>query len=58
MSNGHSLTYAFSKKLANLEAAFAMFAAYFNYEVLPYLVHGCLDILQPDCCRLGGQVPK
>ena len=25
------LTYAFSKKLANLEAAFAMFAAYYNY---------------------------
>ncbi|HVC95561.1 MAG TPA: hypothetical protein VND64_17840 [Pirellulales bacterium] len=25
------LTYAFSKKLENLEAAFAMFAAYYNY---------------------------
>jgi hypothetical protein len=25
------LTYAFSKKLANLEAAFAMYAAYYNY---------------------------
>jgi transposase-like protein/IS1 family transposase len=25
------LTYAFSKKLANLEAAFSMFAAYYNY---------------------------
>ena len=25
------LTYCFSKKLANLEAAFAMFAAYYNY---------------------------
>ncbi len=25
------LTYAFSKKLANLEAAFAMFAAWYNY---------------------------
>jgi galactonate dehydratase len=24
------------------------------YEVLPYLVHGCLDILQPDCCHTGG----
>ena len=25
------LTYAFSKKLENLEAAFAMFAAWYNY---------------------------
>jgi hypothetical protein len=25
------LTYCFSKKLRNLEAAFAMFAAYYNY---------------------------
>jgi hypothetical protein len=25
------LTYCFSKKLANLEAAFAMFAAWYNY---------------------------
>jgi hypothetical protein len=25
------LTYAFSKKLENLEAAFAMFAAYYNF---------------------------
>jgi hypothetical protein len=25
------LTYSFSKKLRNLEAAFAMFAAYYNY---------------------------
>src|SRR4029078_2868423 len=24
------------------------------YEVLPYLQHGCLDILQPDCCHTGG----
>ncbi|MFO1042634.1 MAG: mandelate racemase/muconate lactonizing enzyme family protein [Planctomycetaceae bacterium] len=24
------------------------------YEMLPYLQHGCLDILQPDCCHTGG----
>jgi len=24
------------------------------YEVLPYLQHRCLDILQPDCCHTGG----
>ena len=24
------------------------------YEVLPYLQHGCLDVLQPDCCHTGG----
>lgn len=24
------------------------------YEFLPYLLHGCLDILQPDCCHGGG----
>jgi galactonate dehydratase len=24
------------------------------YEVLPYLEHRCLDILQPDCCHTGG----
>ena len=23
------------------------------YEVLPYLQHRCLDILQPDCCHTG-----
>jgi galactonate dehydratase len=22
--------------------------------MLPYLRHGCLDILQPDCCHTGG----
>jgi transposase-like protein/IS1 family transposase len=31
MKRLNRLTYAFSKKLANLEAAFAMFAAYYNY---------------------------
>ncbi len=24
------------------------------WELLPYLQHGCLDILQPDCCHTGG----
>jgi galactonate dehydratase len=24
------------------------------WEMLPYLQHGCLDILQPDCCHTGG----
>jgi galactonate dehydratase len=24
------------------------------YEMLPYLQHRCLDILQPDCCHTGG----
>jgi galactonate dehydratase len=24
------------------------------YEFLPYLLHRCLDILQPDCCHSGG----
>jgi galactonate dehydratase len=24
------------------------------YEVLPYLLHRCIDILQPDCCHTGG----
>jgi galactonate dehydratase len=24
------------------------------YEMLPYLLHRCLDILQPDCCHTGG----
>lgn len=24
------------------------------YEVLPYLEHRCIDILQPDCCHTGG----
>lgn len=24
------------------------------YEFLPYLMHRCLDILQPDCCHSGG----
>ena len=24
------------------------------WEVLPYLQHGCLDVLQPDCCHTGG----
>jgi galactonate dehydratase len=24
------------------------------YEFLPYLVNGCLDVLQPDCCHTGG----
>ena len=24
------------------------------FEVLPYLQHRCLDILQPDCCHTGG----
>ena len=24
------------------------------YEMLPYLIHRCLDILQPDCCHTGG----
>lgn len=24
------------------------------YEMLPYLQHHCLDILQPDCCHTGG----
>ena len=31
MKRLNRLTYAFSKKLENLEAAFAMFAAYYNY---------------------------
>lgn len=31
MKRLNSLTYAFSKKLENLEEAFAMFAAYYNY---------------------------
>jgi galactonate dehydratase len=24
------------------------------WEFLPYLQHGCLDIIQPDCCHSGG----
>jgi galactonate dehydratase len=24
------------------------------WEMLPYLEHGCLDVLQPDCCHTGG----
>ncbi|MCE9534459.1 MAG: hypothetical protein K8T89_25560 [Planctomycetes bacterium] len=24
------------------------------YEMLPYLLHRCLDVLQPDCCHTGG----
>lgn len=24
------------------------------YGVVPYLVEGCIDILQPDCCHTGG----
>jgi galactonate dehydratase len=24
------------------------------WEFIPYLIHGCLDILQPDCCHGGG----
>src|SRR5262249_853291 len=24
------------------------------WEFVPYLQHGCLDILQPDCCHSGG----
>jgi galactonate dehydratase len=24
------------------------------WEMLPYLEHGCIDILQPDCCHTGG----
>jgi galactonate dehydratase len=24
------------------------------WEFVPYLQHGCLDILQPDCCHTGG----
>src|SRR5262249_37572824 len=24
------------------------------WESLPYLQHGCLDIIQPDCCHGGG----
>src|SRR3989440_1523433 len=24
------------------------------WEFIPYLQHGCLDILQPDCCHSGG----
>jgi galactonate dehydratase len=24
------------------------------WEMVPYLQHGCLDILQPDCCHTGG----
>ncbi len=31
MKRFNRLTYAFSKKLENLEAAFAMFAAYYNF---------------------------
>ena len=31
MKRLNRLTYAFSKKLENLEAAFAMFACYYNY---------------------------
>jgi len=31
MKRLNRLTYCFSKKLANLEAAFAMFAAYYNF---------------------------
>ena len=24
------------------------------WEFVPYLEHGCLDVLQPDCCHCGG----
>jgi galactonate dehydratase len=24
------------------------------WEFIPYLMHGCLDIIQPDCCHTGG----
>jgi galactonate dehydratase len=27
------------------------------WEFIPYLQHGCLDILQPDCCHGGGITP-
>jgi galactonate dehydratase len=27
------------------------------WEFIPYLMHGCLDILQPDCCHGGGITP-